>query len=237
MSELLAQRVAELDWYHTMDLPGGVVTPGLFDHRPVLGNYDLPDDLSGLRVLDVGTFDGSFAFEFERRGAAEVVAIDLADREDLDWPAPLRRSGVSRFNPRRTNFDLAKEALGSSVRHEICSAYDASPERLGMFDYVFVGSLLVHLRDPVGALASLLTVTKDTIHLGEHTHRSLEIRPAARFEALGPHLTWWVPNNACLRGWLLAAGFVDVNLGSSFIVPFRGRRGGIRHTVARGHRP
>src|SRR5205807_1839841 len=54
----LAERVAELEWYHTMELPDGTVTPGLFDHRPVIGRYGLPDRLDGLRVLDCGTFDG-----------------------------------------------------------------------------------------------------------------------------------------------------------------------------------
>ena len=46
-------------WYHTIELPGGVVTPGVYDHRPLLPHYGIPDDLTGKRVLDVATFDGS----------------------------------------------------------------------------------------------------------------------------------------------------------------------------------
>ena len=77
-----------MDWYHTIDLPGLGPTPGYFDTRgaPV----PLPERLDGLRCLDVGTYDGYWAFEMERRGAASVTALDLEDPEQLDWPASLR---------------------------------------------------------------------------------------------------------------------------------------------------
>ena len=67
-----------LGWYHTIELGDGVVTEGIFDHRPVVDRYMIPADLCGMRCLDVGTMDGFWAFEMERRGAAEVVAADLA---------------------------------------------------------------------------------------------------------------------------------------------------------------
>ena len=55
-------------WFHTFSLDeGSIYTPGVArDHRyriPVL-----PDDLSGKSVLDVGTFDGFYAFLAEARG-------------------------------------------------------------------------------------------------------------------------------------------------------------------------
>ena len=61
------------EWYHTIEIAPGVRTPGLVDLRSVAPRV-LPDDLSGVRALDVGTFDGFWAFELERRRAAEVVA-------------------------------------------------------------------------------------------------------------------------------------------------------------------
>ncbi|HEX2085215.1 MAG TPA: hypothetical protein VHF89_05995, partial [Solirubrobacteraceae bacterium] len=75
-------------WYHTLDLGPEGVTPGLIDLRRVAPKV-LPADLRGRRAVDVGTFDGFWAFELEKRGA-EVVATDVAAAHDADWP-PHRR--------------------------------------------------------------------------------------------------------------------------------------------------
>jgi hypothetical protein len=87
----LRRRLGEFDWYHTQELAPGVETPGLFDHRPYVDRYGIPADLSGKRVLEVGTFEGFWAFELERRGA-EVIAIDVDRMQQLDWPPRLRPS-------------------------------------------------------------------------------------------------------------------------------------------------
>lgn len=235
----LAARVESLEWYHTMELPGGVVTPGFFDHRAILDRYELPDHLDGQRVLDVGTFDGMFAFEFERRGASEVVALDVPDVEALDWPAPLKRGGTTRFQPKHANFELASAAYGSSVDRRFVSVYDVTPDNVGTFDFVFVGSLLLHLRDPIGALQALLGVCRGAIMIAEESDRWLDLiarhRPYARLQAMSPHLTWWIPNKAALRDMLLAAGFDGVRVGKTFVIPFRGGKGGVRHSVLRAH--
>src|SRR5688572_1093488 len=76
-------------WYHTIELGPGAVTSGQIDMRPVAPKI-LPADLSGRRALDVGTFDGFWAFEMERRGA-ETVAIDVPSLESAEWP-PLNRA-------------------------------------------------------------------------------------------------------------------------------------------------
>lgn len=73
-------------WYHTLDLPGGVVTPGEFDLRPILSRLPLPSRMEGMRCLDVGSRDGFYAFEMERRGAT-VLSIDIEDPDDVDFPA------------------------------------------------------------------------------------------------------------------------------------------------------
>src|SRR5918997_2973506 len=109
----LASRVEHYPWYHTLDLGEGVVTRGMFDHRPIMGRYPLPADLAGLRCLDVGTMDGYWAFEMERRGAREVVAVDAPDPLSLDWPASLRAgAGKALDETKDRRFALAREALG-----------------------------------------------------------------------------------------------------------------------------
>src|SRR4051812_27010965 len=82
----LARAVAEIEWYHTIDLGGGVVTSGYYDHTSILRYYRLPERLDGLRVLDIACFDGYWSFEFERRGAVEVVALDVERAADIDLP-------------------------------------------------------------------------------------------------------------------------------------------------------
>ena len=50
---------AGLHWYHTLELPGGELTPGWFDTRGAVDRVPWPAaSLRGLRCLDVGTWDG-----------------------------------------------------------------------------------------------------------------------------------------------------------------------------------
>src|SRR4029077_10922141 len=87
----IVDEIRGLSWYHTIDLGHGVRTPGFVDHRAQLPRYALPASMEGLRCLDVATFDGFWAYEFERRGATDVVAIDVAKRADIDCPRYMLR--------------------------------------------------------------------------------------------------------------------------------------------------
>ena len=65
----LADEFSESGWYHSIELPGGEVLQGLQtldQQKERLRLLPIPDDLSGKRVLDIGTWDGWFAFEMER---------------------------------------------------------------------------------------------------------------------------------------------------------------------------
>ena len=73
---VLRARVDELEWFHSIDLGGGVVTPGRDRSEQKLARLGLPQDLSGQRVLDVGAYDGFFSFAAECRGAEHVLAVD-----------------------------------------------------------------------------------------------------------------------------------------------------------------
>ncbi len=71
-------------WFHTFALnrAEGIYTPGVaVDHRYRLPF--LPTSFATLRVLDVGTFDGFYAFVAEARGAKRVVAID--SEQHVEW--------------------------------------------------------------------------------------------------------------------------------------------------------
>jgi tRNA (mo5U34)-methyltransferase len=233
----LRERVAEAGpWYHTLDLGSGVVTEGMFDHRPFVDRYGLPDDLSGQRVLEVGTFDGFWAFEMERRGA-QVTGLDVDRIQELDWPPRLR---PEEDGPRGHTFAIAKEALGSSVERVGLSIYDATPERLdGTFDLVFCGSVLIHLRDPMLALERMAGLCHGRLVLAEeHSRRLAPFRFArgAEFRGETPWSTWWRPTIPTWLAMVRCAGFDDVRRHSSFGLRFRDKRKAVPHVVihARG---
>jgi tRNA (mo5U34)-methyltransferase len=160
-TESVRAEVDAVPWYHSIDLPGGITTPGEYDHRPIVAKVPLPDRLDGVRCLDVGTHDGFWAFEMERRGASEIVAIDVEKADDLDWPEPRPQIGtdVHEFLARSKHaFEVARDALGSKVERRFISVYELAPEKVGTFGFAFLGTLLHHLRDPIGALQSVRRV-------------------------------------------------------------------------------
>jgi tRNA (mo5U34)-methyltransferase len=150
-------------WYHTIDIAPGVATPGWFDLRTVVDKMPWPD-VKGKRCLDIGTFDGYLAFELERRGASEVVAVDVEDHLLWDWPSDYRAVDLPRdpgFSgpPKGDGFRLARDLMGSKVDWRPVSVYDLDPSVIGKFDVVLMGTLLLHLRDPIRALEAVRSVT------------------------------------------------------------------------------
>lgn len=183
----------------------------------------LPASLAGRRALDVGTFDGFWAFEMEKRGA-EVVATDVPRLDAAEWPPANRerlQAAARELNVELgRGFRIAAEALGSSVRRMEVSVYDLDAEAVGgPVDFAFLGALLLHLRDPVRALERV----RDTLVPGGRltivepvdpiTSLLAPGRPAARFQATETDFNWWAANVACLRHWLRAAGFERIARG------------------------
>ncbi|TMK42532.1 MAG: methyltransferase domain-containing protein [Actinobacteria bacterium] len=215
-------------WYHTLELAPGVLTPGWFDLRPIVGRLPWPD-VRGKRCLDVGTYDGFLAFELERRGAREVIATDIGDERAWDWPPDMRGTGPTKLTElvsgeRARGFEIAHDALGSSVRRLECSVYDLSPETVGRFDVVVCGSLLLHLRDPQRALEAIHGVCDQALLSAEEVRLGLSAlhprRPLAELNGSGELLQWWVPNSAGHRRMLFAAGFEVLRATRPYAVPF-----------------
>ena len=70
--------LAGYKFYHTIDLGGGVTTPGqpLGPKQKAVLQLIEAADLRGKRVIDLGCCEGLFALAAERRGAREVIAVD-----------------------------------------------------------------------------------------------------------------------------------------------------------------
>jgi tRNA (mo5U34)-methyltransferase len=149
-------------WYHTLDFGNGMVSRGHFDHRAVVDRYGIPASLEGMTALDVATADGFFAFELERRGA-KVVTIDVASLGDCDWLPRMRSRVPAHVLQSRTwgqRFKIAHSMLGSKVERVELSVYELTRERLGDFDLVFCGDLLLHLQNPLQALINIRAATR-----------------------------------------------------------------------------
>jgi tRNA (mo5U34)-methyltransferase len=182
-------RIAEHDWWHTIELAPGVVTPGPWDLRPLAARLPWPE-VEGRRCLDVGSADGFWAFELEKRGAASVVATDVP----------------SYFQSRaRARFELAAEHLGSRVEYRECDVYALE----GEFDVVVMGYVLQMVRDPVGALEAVRRVCRGHLLLLDTVSLPLSFLPAplSRLDARCDGREWFVFNVRGLRKLVELAGW------------------------------
>ena len=208
-------------WYHTIDLRDGLITPGDYDLRGSWPAFQFPEEMQGLKVLDVGSATGYFAFEFAKRGA-DVVSVELPSFEEWDivhsereqllqgLMASHQASSPEEAYYRHLDgpFQFCQERLGLNVRRCYSNIYELTAEKLGEeeFDLIFAGDILLHLFSPLKALdvlASLcrgtLVVSSDMLHRGGGT-------PLMRF--LGQQSqktdsrTWWKFNSSCIEAML-----------------------------------
>jgi SAM-dependent methyltransferase len=199
-------------FYHRMEIPGVGVVGGHWDLRDTIDDYLAGHGFEGQRVLDVGSASGFVSFEMERRGA-DVVSFDMAP--DGRWDvvplagldveaafAKKRREWISLTNA----YWLAHAALKSKARVFYGDIYDL-PEGLGTFDVVFLGSVLLHLRDPFAALQSAARRAADTMIVTDMAYEAsgpqVEFMPTRQ----GPADTWWRLSEQCVARMLDVLGF------------------------------
>ena len=209
--QTLEQQVRSRFWFHRIDLGGGLVTPGDDDSSSKLRELQMPADLAGKSVLDVGAWDGFFSFEADRRGAARVLATD-----SFVWTQPGMKGG----------FDLAKTALNSKVEERLIAVEDLSPETVGMFDVVLFLGVLYHLPHPFLGILRLASVTKTMAIIETYVDLVDVPRPAMVFypgRTLNNDPTnYWGPNPACVASMCTEAGFREVRaIQSSTYIPSR----------------
>jgi tRNA (mo5U34)-methyltransferase len=227
-------------WYHTIELLGGTVTPGRWDHRPLVRYLGLPEDLRGKRVLDVGSGDGFWAFEFERRGA-DVTSLDIETFADVDLPPAIH----ALFEKQRVDLsfrrglEIARRRLNSQVKLVNGSVYDLSVDRIGTFDFVHTGDILLHLRDPALALQRLREVTSGEARVSDCFDPALDALGAGplltRYRGGWDDATWWTPALTSLVQMMSDAGFEDVEVLTTYNLAERDSGAGAWRAVLRGH--
>jgi tRNA (mo5U34)-methyltransferase len=192
--EKLRSRIAKIQWFHDFELAPGVMTNGWSPMAERVSCFQIPQDLAGKRVLDVGCADGFFTFLAESRGA-NVVAID-------SWP--------------REGFFLAHEVLNSGAEFYHMSVYDLCPDTFGLFDIVFFFGVYYHLKNPLLALERIASVTREYAIIESHIE-DLQCAGGNGFsrfyefnELNNDPSNWWGPNINCLLQTTRAAGFPHV---------------------------
>ena len=136
-------------WFHTFALNAaqGLYTPGVArDHRYRVPHF--PDSSAGQRVLDVGTFDGFYAFLAEHRGAARVVAVD--NEQYVAWVKA--RWGIELAGGE--GFRAIAELLDSRVEYVRGDAL-ALADIGERFDVVICFGILHRVENPLGLLRGL----------------------------------------------------------------------------------
>jgi tRNA (mo5U34)-methyltransferase len=142
-------------WFHTFALnrAQGIYTPGAArDHRYRVSF--LPSEFAGMRVLDVGTFDGFYAFLAEDRGAERVVAVD--NEQYRLWVAA--RWGIELEGG--AGFRAIHRLLGSAVQYRRMDAF-ALGDLKERFDVVYCFGILHRVENPLGLLRVLRGCTVD----------------------------------------------------------------------------
>ena len=213
----LAQEIRSLaPWFHNLHLPAGRQTAP--DHP--LGDFPafkweqlaphLPEDMTGLTVLDIGCNAGFYALRLAARGA-RVLGVDVDEHY-------LRQA---RWARERFGFDERQIVLRRMQVYELAGLEET-------FDVVLFLGVIYHLRYPLLALDIVASRVRERLILQTLTmpgddvleppedlpiHARAAMRepgwPVMAFieHALaGDPTNWWAPNQACVEAMLRSAG-------------------------------
>lgn len=202
--------------FQSWDIFPGFRTPGIKPVEATLNKLAFPDRLDGLRVLDIGPWNGFFSFECARRGAREVVSLGP---EDPDVTGYAKSAALLELE---------------CVRYVRDSLYSIPKLSLGAFDLILFLGVIYHLRHPLLALDILHDLHAEFVFIDTPVVDSMGqvlLPPAAR-ERIGPswrevqsiplvyfsHLdetahdrdacNWFIPNGRALQDWINSSGFV-----------------------------
>jgi tRNA (mo5U34)-methyltransferase len=209
----LVKEMHSHNWMHTIDLGNGVVTPGKWpvNSRILMAFQEI--DFSGKKVLDVGTCNGLWSFEAEKRGASEVYSIDYLTHVNY-WCSPA--------------FKFAHKVLGSkALYYPDLNVYDVEQLGINDFDVVIFCGVYYYLKNPLLALSKLRKIMRTggvIIIEGSIYSDDKDCYATYHYKNILNHdkSNWWVPSLRCLREWVESSFFdirkewVSEGNGSSF---------------------
>ncbi|MDX6636720.1 MAG: tRNA (mo5U34)-methyltransferase [Solirubrobacterales bacterium] len=153
--------------------------------------YQLPQEMAGKSFLDIGCWEGVNCAEAVRRGATQVVGVDLCTSDDL-------RENVETFGFEFVQMDIFSEKF----------------LELDDFDVVLCGGVLYHVENVISLLFRLRRVTRQLLVLETKVRETETEEPLMIFKPSGDDRknpsNWWVPNKPALREMLITCGFTDI---------------------------
>jgi O-methyltransferase len=209
--------LSDFVWYHAVELPDGRVLPGAWDLRGQETAYLGGVDVAGKRVLELGPATGYLTFYMERMGAEVVsfeagfdVSIDMLPVKGHDDPEGRLRVMQDTIDRNHDAWWYLHRTLGSSATFVQGSIYDM-PADLGTFDITLVGAILLHLREPWGALSEAARRTTETMIVTEPLQDDVD-DPASNIMRFSPsaehHVTnWWSIYPGAVVSMLSRLGF------------------------------
>ena len=212
-SELARQIQGMGKWFHNINLHGIYTAPNHFlgDFPAIKWNKvksEIPSDLEGATVLDIGCNAGFYSIEMKRRGASYVLGIDVDDRY---------------LNQAR----FAARTLGLEIEFRRCSVYELDSIS-GQFDFVVFMGVFYHLRYPLLGLdlavkkvngqlifQTMLRGSNETCRLeGDYPFWQKDVFLDPRFPRMffiekmysSDPTNWWIPNRAAAEAMLRSSG-------------------------------
>jgi tRNA (mo5U34)-methyltransferase len=200
----LQEKVASLPWFHSINLGGGIVTPGHKSRYEISREAEAifsPLNLRDRTVADIGAWNGAFTVEAKRRGAARILAMD-----HYTWAHPHFRG--------KQAFDLVMSRLGIDVETKLIDIQNATAADIRRCEVVLFLGVFYHLFNPISALQVLAEITAEVLVLETHLDLENLAKPAMVFypdrELGGDPTNWWAPNRAGMEALLRAVGFAKV---------------------------
>jgi tRNA (mo5U34)-methyltransferase len=193
-------------WHHNFEIIPGLRTGGTHDPSNRWRELQLPEDLTGMSVADVGASNGYFSFEAYKRGA-DVDAFDIRHKDN-------------------SGFGLAQYINGlDGIKHHHVNVLNLEESAFGQFDIVLCLGLLYHTSDPYLALKRCATLSRTRLLVESHCYDTFLPPDFARdtlmkywpdfkrFPEQGSTLNhdrsnFWSPTSSCLTRMVEDMGFV-----------------------------
>jgi tRNA (mo5U34)-methyltransferase len=226
LREAVAWVQEKVGWFHSVDLPHGIATPGSRGWEERAHRFAVAERVKGKTVLDIGAVEGGDTFAAEAAGA-QLTAYDVDNYLEYDlglnaaWDHIVDRFFSARaagpeaewifLNAKRLGFELCRAARRSAAVRLSGSVYDLNPARHGQFDVVYCFGLLYHLRNPVLAIDRISAVTREMAFFNNQILAGYAPNPntVLFFNETwrGSYTNWFVPTPQSFLGMLGSAGF------------------------------